>query len=122
MDRVLVCDDDKEIVDAIEIYLRREDIDVVKAYNGKQALDLLEKEEVQLVLLDIMMPEMDGIEVLHEIKARSLVSEETAIIALTANAISGVREMYLSEGFDDYLSKPIEPAELESILRKYLVK
>ena len=62
MDRVLVCDDDKEIVDAIEIYLRREDIDVVKAYNGKQALELLEEEEVQLVLLDIMMPEMDGIE------------------------------------------------------------
>ena len=70
--------------------------------------------------MDHMMPEMDGIEVLREIKARKLISDKTEVIALTANAISGVREMYLSEGFDDYLSKPIEPAELEAILRKYL--
>jgi FOG: CheY-like receiver len=66
------------------------------------------------------MPEMDGIEVLHEIKAKNMVPENTVIIALTANAITGVREMYLGEGFDDYISKPIDISELEHILMKYI--
>ena len=87
---------------------------------GKDALQILTEKQYDLIFLDHMMPEMDGIELLHEIRSRKLIPENTAVVALTANAISGVREMYLSEGFDDYLSKPIETEELEAILRKYI--
>ena len=120
--RTLVVDDNKMNLKVAGKLLSLFGIKADMVSSGKEALEVLSEKQYDILFLDHMMPEMDGIEVLHEIKARSLVSEETAIIALTANAISGVREMYLSEGFDDYLSKPIEPAELESILRKYLVK
>ncbi len=119
MDRVLVCDDDKEIVDAIEIYLRREDIDVVKAYNGKQALDLLEEEEVQLVLLDIMMPEMDGIEATKAIREKSKIP----IILLSAKSEEKDKIQGLDIGADDYITKPFNAGELvarvKSNLRRY---
>lgn len=119
MDRVLVCDDDKEIVDAIEIYLRREDIDVVKAYNGKQALDLLEEEEVQLVLLDIMMPEMDGIEATKVIREKSKIP----IILLSAKSEEKDKIQGLDIGADDYITKPFNAGELvarvKSNLRRY---
>ena len=88
--------------------------------SGEEALKTLSEKQYDLVFLDHMMPEMDGIEVLREIKNRKLVSDDTVIIALTANAISGVRDMYLTEGFDDYLSKPIEVGNLEAVLRKYI--
>ncbi len=120
--RTLVVDDNKMNLKVAGKLLSLFGINADMVSSGKEALEVLSEKQYDILFLDHMMPEMDGIEVLHEIKARSLVSEKTAIIALTANAISGVREMYLSEGFDDYLSKPIEPAELESILRKYLVK
>ena len=120
--RTLVVDDNKMNLKVAGKLLSLFGIKADMVSSGKEALEVLSEKQYDILFLDHMMPEMDGIEVLHEIKARSLVSEKTAIIALTANAISGVREMYLSEGFDDYLSKPIEPAELESILRKYLVK
>ncbi len=120
--RTLVVDDNKMNLKVAGKLLSLFGIKADMVSSGREALEVLSEKQYDILFLDHMMPEMDGIEVLHEIKARSLVSEETAIIALTANAISGVREMYLSEGFDDYLSKPIEPAELESILRKYLVK
>ena len=74
MDTVLVCDDEKEIVDAIDIYLSREGINVLKAHNGKEALEILEKEDVQLLLIDIMMPEMDGIETTKKIRETSRLS------------------------------------------------
>ena len=119
MDRVLVCDDDKEIVDAIVIYLRREDIDVVKAYNGKQALDLLEEEEVQLVLLDIMMPEMDGIEATKAIREKSKIP----IILLSAKSEEKDKIQGLDIGADDYITKPFNAGELvarvKSNLRRY---
>ncbi len=119
MDRVLVCDDDKEIVDAIEIYLRREDIDVVKAYNGKQALELLEEEEVQLVLLDIMMPEMDGIEATKAIREKSKIP----IILLSAKSEEKDKIQGLDIGADDYITKPFNAGELvarvKSNLRRY---
>ena len=120
--RTLVVDDNKMNLKVAGKLLSLFGIKADMVSSGREALEVLSEKQYDILFLDHMMPEMDGIEVLHEIKARSLVSEKTAIIALTANAISGVREMYLSEGFDDYLSKPIEPAELESILRKYLVK
>jgi CheY-like chemotaxis protein len=73
-----------------------------------------------MVLLDHMMPKMDGIETLEILKKESLVDEKTVVIALTANAVVGAKEQYLSAGFNDYLSKPIEIKELEKMLRKYL--
>ena len=89
--------------------------------SGKETLETLAKKQYDIIFLDHMMPEMDGIEVLREIRRQELVPDRTKIIALTANAIAGVREMFLSEGFDDYLSKPIEPKVLEGMLGKYLL-
>ena len=106
-------------MDAIEIYLRREDIDVVKAYNGKQALDLLEEEEVQLVLLDIMMPEMDGIEATKAIREKSKIP----IILLSAKSEEKDKIQGLDIGADDYITKPFNAGELvarvKSNLRRY---
>ena len=73
-----------------------------------------------IVFLDHMMPKMDGIETLHELKRRDLIPAETTMIALTANAVVGARETYLTEGFDNYLSKPIEIQELVAMLKEYL--
>ncbi len=118
--RVIVVDDNKMNLKVAGKLLGLFGIKADMVGSGKEALQVLSEKEYDIIFLDHMMPEMDGIEVLREIKARKLISDKTEVIALTANAISGVREMYLSEGFDDYLSKPIEPAELEAILRKYL--
>ena len=85
--------------------------------SGMECLKMIRDKHYDVILLDHMMPEMDGIETLH--KARELKDskcEDSMYIALTANAISGVKEMYLSEGFDGYLSKPIDSKQLESIL------
>ena len=114
---VLVVDDDKEIVDAIEIYLKNEGINVIKAYDGLEALEVLMENNVQLILMDIMMPVMNGVEALKEIKKLGV---ETPVIALTADAIDGQEDKYLKEGFDGYLSKPIDKNELKKILNKYL--
>ena len=119
MDRVLVCDDDKEIVDAREIYLTREGIEVVKAYNGKQALELLEEEEVQLVLIDIMMPELDGIETTKAIREKSTLP----VILLSAKSEEKDKIQGLDIGADDYITKPFNAGELvarvKSNLRRY---
>ena len=117
--RTLVVDDNKMNLKVAGKLLGLYGIKADMVSSGQEALETLSNKEYDIIFLDHMMPEMDGIEVLREIKARKLVGENTAIIALTANAISGVREMYISEGFDDYLSKPIEPAELENMLKKH---
>ncbi|MBR1673906.1 MAG: response regulator [Eubacterium sp.] len=119
--KTLVVDDNKMNLKVAGKLLSLYGIKADMVSSGMEALQVLSEKQYDIVFLDHMMPEMDGIEVLREIRAKNLVQENTAVIALTANAISGVREMYLSEGFDDYLSKPIEPPELERILRKYLV-
>ncbi len=119
MDTVIVCDDDKEIVDAIEIYLSREGINVLKAYNGKQVLDLLEKEDVQLVLIDIMMPVMDGIEATRQIREKSTLP----VILLSAKSEEKDKIKGLDIGADDYITKPFNAGELvarvKSNLRRY---
>ncbi|MBR1674640.1 MAG: response regulator [Eubacterium sp.] len=90
------------------------------AGSGREAMEQVKKKRYDIILMDHMMPGMDGIETLKAIRNDALIGDDTVVIALTANAISGAREMYISEGFRDYLSKPINPTELEEMLEKYL--
>ena len=117
MFNILICDDDREIVDAIAIYLETEGYGVMKAYNGLEALQTLEKNEIHLLIMDIMMPEMDGIETMKKLKEMGFANP---IVALTADAMDGSREKYLSAGFDDYLSKPIDQMTITETLEKFL--
>ncbi|MBO7634318.1 MAG: response regulator, partial [Lachnospiraceae bacterium] len=93
---------------------------VDQALSGKEGIELCAKNKYDLILLDHMMPGMDGIETLHRLKEDP--DFDSPVIALTANAIEGMREMYLSEGFDDYLTKPTKPEDLERTLSEYLPK
>ncbi len=119
MDTVLVCDDDKEIVEAIEIYLKREGLNVLKAYDGSQALEILKTEDVQLLVIDIMMPVMDGIETTKRIR----MSSSLPIIFLSAKSEDKDKINGLNIGADDYITKPFNPLELiarvKSNIRRY---
>lgn len=116
---ILVCDDDKEIVEAIEIYLSQEGYHVLKAYDGIQALQLMEKEEVQLLVIDVMMPKLDGIRATLKIRERSAIP----IIILSAKSEDVDKILGLNIGADDYMTKPFNPLELvarvKSQLRRY---
>jgi DNA-binding response OmpR family regulator len=116
---ILVCDDDHEIVDAIDIYLQQEGYKVLKAYNGREALDVLKKEDVHLIVLDLMMPEMDGIHTMMEIRKTSSIP----IIVLSAKSQDSDKILGLNVGADDYVTKPFNPLELvarvKSQLRRY---
>ena len=91
------------------------------ASRGAQSLEMIRSEMYDIVFMDHLMPEMDGIETLKKGKEEGIIdTERLPVIALTANAISGSREMFLSEGFTDYLSKPIDVKQLTAMLRKYL--
>lgn len=116
---VLVCDDDRAIVDAIEIYLSQEGYTVLKAYDGLEALRILKESEVHLVLLDIMMPHLDGIRAAMKIRETSSVP----IIFLSAKSEDVDKILGLNIGADDYITKPFNPLELtarvRSVLRRY---
>ena len=120
MVQILVCDDDKEIVDAIEIYLQQEGFQVLKAYDGEQALQMLEQHEVQLLIIDVMMPKLDGIRATLKIRENSSIP----IIILSAKTEDADKILGLNIGADDYLSKPFNPLELvarvKSQLRRYM--
>ncbi|GKV56188.1 DNA-binding response regulator [Sporosarcina sp. NCCP-2222] len=117
---VLVADDDKEIRDGIEIYLKNEGYDVLKAADGQEALDLLRSNEVHLLILDIMMPNMDGIAATFKIRE----AQNVPIIMLSAKAEDSDKIHGLSVGADDYVTKPFHPLELmarvKSQLRRYV--
>ncbi len=119
MQNVLVCDDDKEIVDAIDIYLQQEGLKVYKAYNGKEALDILDKEDIQVAVIDLMMPVMDGIQCTMKIREHSTIP----IIILSAKSEDADKILGLNIGADDYVTKPFNPLELvarvKSNLRRY---
>lgn len=117
--KILVVDDHEMNLFVMESLLKSTQAQVVTCQSGIECLSFMEKDSYDIVLLDHMMPQMDGIAAIQQIKERDL-KKNTVIIALTANAIAGAREMYLSKGFDDYLSKPIEITELEQMLIKYL--
>ena len=119
MFNILVCDDDKEIVDAIDIYLSQEGYHILKAYDGLQAIEIMKKEEVHLILLDIMMPNLDGIRATRKIRETSSVP----IIMLSAKSEDVDKILGLTIGADDYITKPFNPLELiarvKSQLRRY---
>ena len=109
MDKILVCDDDKEIVEAIEIYLQQEGFEIVKAYDGMEALDALkDNEDIRMVILDIMMPRLDGIPAALKIREFSTVP----IIFLSAKSEDSDKVLGLNIGADDYITKPFSPLEL----------
>lgn len=117
--RILVVDDNQINLNVFKGLLKHTQMQISEAESGKECLDLLTRETYDLVFLDHMMPEMDGIEVLHEIQDRKL-CEGVPIVMLTANAIIGEREKYLSEGFTDFLTKPIMPDKLDKMILHYL--
>ena len=113
---ILICDDEPDIVKALEIYLQREGYGTVAAYDGKQALELLSRTSVQLILLDCMMPHMDGITALRFIREQSNVP----VIFLTAKTEEADLIRGLELGADDYITKPFRPAELIARIRSQL--
>ena len=113
---ILVTDDDQEIRDGIEIYLKNEGYQVVKAANGVEALEALEKHDIQLVIMDIMMPQMDGIQATF--KARE--TKNIPIIMLSAKSEDGDKIHGLSVGADDYVTKPFHPLELVARVKSQL--
>ena len=123
MTKILVIDDDIAINELIKINLELQGYEVLQAYNGTEGFALVKQEAPALVVLDVMMPEVDGTKAQKEIRKLSEYYEkEAAIIVLTADAVAGMREHFLSEGFDEYLSKPIDIEQLQKILKKYLDK
>ena len=116
---ILVVDDEKEIADLVEIYLVSDGYNVLKAYNAADGLEILDKEEVQLVLLDIMMPGMNGLEMCQEIRK----TRNVPIIMLSAKSADLDKIVGLGTGADDYVTKPFNPLELtarvKSQLRRY---
>ena len=118
--RILICDDNNLNRKVANNLLKLCDIHPDMVSSGAEALSMIEINDYHIVFLDHMMPGMDGIETLHEIREKNLVSEDTKVIVLTANAVMGAREEYFNEGFDDYLSKPIAIDSLVDILKKYL--
>ncbi|MBQ9608664.1 MAG: response regulator transcription factor [Lachnospiraceae bacterium] len=117
---ILVCDDEKDIVEALTIYLESEGYNIYKAYNGVQAVEMVENNDIQLVLLDIMMPEMDGITAMNMIRKKS----NLPIILLTAKGEDTDKVLGLSVGADDYITKPFNPVEViarvKAQLRRYI--
>ncbi|MCM1063409.1 MAG: response regulator transcription factor [Eubacterium sp.] len=119
MANILVCDDDKEIVDAIEIYLSQDGYRIFKAYDGEQAIEVMKKEDIQLLIMDIMMPKLDGIRATLKIREYSSIP----IIILSAKSEDTDKILGLNIGADDYITKPFNPLELaarvKSNLRRY---
>lgn len=120
MYNILVCDDDKEIVSAIEIYLVKEGYNVLKAYNGEECLNILKENKIHLILLDVMMPIKDGNKTVVEIRDNSSIP----IIMISAKAEDDDKINGLNIGADDYITKPFNPKELlarvKSALRRYM--
>ena len=119
MANILVCDDDHEIVDAIEIYLLQEGFGVFKAYDGMEAVEILKNNDIQLLIIDVMMPKLDGIHAVMKIRETSSIP----IIILSAKTEDSDKILGLNVGAGDYLPKPFNPLELvarvKSQLRRY---
>ena len=120
MMKVLICDDDREIVGAIEVYLKNEGYDVLRAYDGMEALDVVEKNEIHLIIMDIMMPKLDGMRATMRIREE----KNIPIIMLSAKSEDYDKITGLNLGADDYVTKPFNPLELiarvKSQLRRYV--
>lgn len=116
---ILICDDEKDIVSALKLYLGQENYNLFEAYNGKEALEILDREYIHLLLLDIMMPDMDGIETLATLRR----DKNIPVILLTAKSEDTDKVLGLNIGADDYVTKPFNPVELlarvKSQIRRY---
>lgn len=116
---ILICDDEKDIVSALKLYLGEENYNLYEAYNGREALEILDREDIHLLLLDIMMPEMDGIETLATLRR----DKNIPVILLTAKSEDTDKILGLNIGADDYITKPFNPVELlarvKSQIRRY---
>ena len=121
MYNILICDDERDIVSALKIYLSNEEYKLFEAYDGKEALETIENNEIHLVLLDIMMPEMDGMQVLMNMRE----TKNIPVIFLSAKSEDTDKILGLNLGADDYVTKPFNPVELlarvKSQLRRYMV-
>lgn len=119
--KVLIVDDTEMNLIVIKGLLKRTGITVTTAQSGEEAIALVKEQDFDIIFLDHLMPEMDGIETLSRMcKETQIKNKGTPVICLTANAISGAREEYLACGFTDYLSKPVVPDELDELLLVYL--
>lgn len=116
MQTILVCDDDKQIVEAIDIYLTGEGFKVIKAYDGYEALEYLDKNEVDLLIVDVMMPGLDGIRTTLKVRENSSIP----IIILSAKSEDADKILGLNIGADDYIAKPFRPLELVSRVKNVL--
>ncbi len=119
MKNILICDDEKDIVDALKIYLSNGDYNIYTAYNGEEAVNLVRQNDIHLMLMDVMMPKMDGITALSVIRGFSNIP----IILLTAKSEDADKILGLNSGADDYITKPFNPnevtARVSSALRRY---
>ena len=119
--KVLVVDDNKLNLKVIQALMKRSAVQLDLANGGEECLQMTKDKKYDLILMDHMMPEPDGIQTLHMLRDdKTNINCDTKVIVLTANAIEGMREEYLKEGFEDYLSKPVEVDKLESVLAKYI--
>jgi len=116
MYNILICDDEQDIVNALKIYLADPNYNLLEAYTGVQALEVMQREEVHLVLMDIMMPEMDGISAMVKIREHSNVP----VILLTAKSEDTDKILGLNVGADDYITKPFNPVEVAARVRSQL--
>ena len=116
MDRILVVDDDREIVDAIEIYLQNEGYQILKAYDGLEALSIIAEEDVDLIIIDVMMPRLDGIRATMKIR----VDKNIPIIILSAKSEDADKILGLNIGADDYITKPFNHLELVARVKSHL--
>ena len=119
MQTILVCDDDKEIVEAIQIYLEQEGYEVLTAYDGMQALQQIRQNQIDLLVIDVMMPRLDGLHATMKIREESKVP----VIIISAKSEDADKILGLNIGADDYVTKPFNPLELvarvKSQLRRY---
>ena len=119
--RVLVVDDNAMNLTLMKALLKRTQMEVDTVSSGKECLQLARQKKYHIILMDHMMPGMDGVETLHKLRAEAdNVNKDTTVIALTANAVAGSREMYLEYGFDNYFAKPIQADKLDEMLVNYL--
>ena len=116
MYNILICDDEKDIVNALRVYLSGEDYRVLEAGNGIEALELVRREEIHLILMDVMMPQLDGIAATAKLREIS----NAPILMLTAKSESGDKVLGLNVGADDYITKPFDPAEVLARVRSHL--
>jgi DNA-binding response OmpR family regulator len=114
--QILICDDDRDIVNALKLYLASEDYQLFEAYTGKQALEIVAQNDIHLILMDIMMPELDGITATGKLRE----TRNIPVILLTAKSEDGDKALGLNTGADDYITKPFSPLEVQARVRAHL--